>query len=63
MVFMFFAGLNALYFEFVIAQRRRCRRAIRYCLRAWRYAGVASFGLWTLVVVCGRLIPYLPTWG
>ncbi len=61
---MFFAGLNALYFEFVIAQRVagageplstafECR-ATRVSLRS---------GLWTLVVVCGRLIPYLPTWG
>ena len=63
MVFMLFAGLNALYFEFVIAQRSPVRENHRILPSSVRYAGIASFGLWTLVVVCGRLIPYLPTSG
>jgi hypothetical protein len=63
MVFMLFAGLNALYFEFVIAQRSPVQENHQILPTSVRYAGIASFGLWTLVVVCGRLIPYLPTWG
>ncbi|MEJ1962338.1 MAG: hypothetical protein WDO56_12655 [Gammaproteobacteria bacterium] len=27
-----------------------------------KYAGAASLVLWTLVIICGRLIPYLPHW-
>jgi len=63
MIFMFFAGLNALYFEFVIAQRAPVQESHSVLPSSVAYAGVASFGLWTLVVVCGRLIPYLPSWG
>jgi hypothetical protein len=63
MVFMLFAGLNALYFEFVIAQRSPVQENHKILPSSVRYAGIASFGLWTVVVVCGRLIPYLPTWG
>jgi uncharacterized protein YacL len=62
MVFMLFAGLNALYFELVIAQRAPVLESHQILPSGVRYAGIASFGLWTLVVVCGRLIPYLPTW-
>lgn len=62
MVFMLFAGLNALYFEFVIAQRSAVQESHAVLPSSVRYAGLASFGLWTLVVVCGRLIPYLPSW-
>ena len=29
---------------------------------AVRWAGLASLLLWTAVIVCGRLIPYLPSW-
>jgi hypothetical protein len=60
MIFMLFACLNALYFEFVIAQRTPVRENHSILPSTVRYAGAASFGLWTLVVVCGRLIPYLP---
>lgn len=63
MLFMAFAGLNALYFELVIAQRSPVRQNHPVLPSSVRYAGIASFGLWTLVVVCGRLIPYLPSWG
>lgn len=63
MVFMLFAGLNALYFEFVIAQRTPVQESHEILPSSVRYAGIASFGLWTVVVVCGRLIPYLPSWG
>jgi hypothetical protein len=60
MLFMALAGANALYFEFVIAQRQPVRENHSILPSSVRYAGMASFGLWTLVVVCGRLIPYLP---
>ena len=60
MLFMALAGANALYFEFVIAQRQPVRESHSILPSSVRYAGMASLGLWTLVVVCGRLIPYLP---
>ena len=60
LVFIALAGINALYFEFVIAQRSPVRDNHSILPASVRYAGMASFGLWTLVVVCGRLIPYLP---
>lgn len=61
LVFIALAGINALYFELVIAQRAPVRENHNILPSSVRYAGIASFGLWTLVVVCGRLIPYLPT--
>jgi hypothetical protein len=27
-----------------------------------RFAGYASLVLWTLVIICGRLIAYIPHW-
>lgn len=60
MVFMLFACINALYFEFVIARREPVKQGLSILPSSVRYAGLASFSLWTLVVVCGRLIPYLP---
>jgi len=60
MLFMALAGANALYFELVIAQREPVRENHSVLPSSVRYAGMASLGLWTLVVVCGRLIPYLP---
>lgn len=63
MIFMLFACLNALYFELVIAQRAPVLESHKVLPSSVRYAGLASFGLWTVVVVCGRLIPYLPSWG
>jgi hypothetical protein len=60
MLFMVLAGINALYFELVIAQRTPVKENHQIVPSSVRYAGVASLSLWTLVVVCGRLIPYLP---
>jgi hypothetical protein len=60
LLFIALAGVNALYFEFVVAQRAPVRENHRILPSSVRYAGIASFSLWTLVVVCGRLIPYLP---
>ena len=36
--------------------------AVAVVPRSARFAGVASIGLWSLVIVFGRLIPYLPSW-
>ena len=60
MAFMALACINALYFELVIARRAPVRESHPLLPSSVRYAGLASFALWTLVVVCGRLIPYLP---
>ena len=61
--FIGLAGLNALYFEFVIARRPGALSPERARLpRGVRYAGAASLTIWTLVIICGRLIAYLPHW-
>jgi hypothetical protein len=58
--FMLLAGLNAIYFEFVVAKRPAiAHRRGRLPLSA-RFAGYASLSLWTLVIVFGRLIAYIP---
>lgn len=61
--FIGLAGLNALYFELVLARRPGALSPERPTLpRAVRYAGLASLTIWTLVIICGRLIAYLPHW-
>ena len=61
LLFIALAGVNALYFELVIAKRHAVlSQAVPP--PAFRYAGFASLSLWTLVIVFGRLIPYLPAW-
>jgi hypothetical protein len=62
-LFIGLAGLNALYFELVVARRPGALSAQQQRLpRAVRYAGLASLTIWTLVIICGRLIAYLPHW-
>jgi hypothetical protein len=56
-------GLNALYFEFVIAKREAVQSNPIVLPASARYAAAASLTIWTLVIVCGRLIPYIPDWG
>jgi hypothetical protein len=61
--FIGLAGLNALYFEFVISKRPDALSTQRTSLpRGVRWAGAASLAIWTLVIICGRLIAYLPHW-
>ena len=61
--FIGLAGLNAVYFEFVIARRPGALSPERGALpRPVKLAGLASLTIWTLVVICGRLIAYLPHW-
>jgi hypothetical protein len=58
--FLALAGLNALYFEFVIARRAGALTSRTTLPRSVRLAGLASLAIWTLVIICGRLIAYLP---
>jgi hypothetical protein len=56
------AGLNAAYFEFIVARRPARQGAATALPRGAWFAGFASLSLWTLVVITGRLIAYLPSW-
>lgn len=60
--FFVLATVNALYFELVIARRANALPDRGPLPKAVRYAGFASLSLWVLVIVCGRLIPYIPQW-
>ena len=60
-IFIAIAGLNAAVFEFVIARRPNALRG-DVLPASVRFAGLASLTLWSVVIVCGRLIPYLPQW-
>lgn len=62
LLFIALAGANALYFESVTARRPEVRQNQAALPPAVRRAGIASLLLWTLVIVCGRLIPYLTSW-
>jgi hypothetical protein len=62
LVLIVLAGINALYFELAVGrQLARCDATITLP-RPARFAGLASITLWSLVIVSGRLIPYLPSW-
>jgi len=58
-LFILLAGLNAAYFEFVIARKQEVREDHAVLPSSVRFAGLASLTLWSAVIVCGRLIPYL----
>jgi hypothetical protein len=60
--FIGLAGLNALYFEFVLARRPGALTDVSVLPRGVQCAGLASLTIWTLVIICGRLIAYLPNW-
>jgi hypothetical protein len=61
-LFIVLAGLNAWYFERVVVPRTVLDQVSEPLPAEVRRAGWLSLGLWTLVIVCGRLIPYLPEW-
>ncbi len=63
MVLVAAGGLNALYFELVIAKRREVAENHPVLPSSVRYAGLASMTIWTLVIICGRLLAYVPRWG
>jgi hypothetical protein len=56
------AGINALYFELVVARSEAVRQRPLELPVSVRAAGLASLVLWSMVIVFGRLIPYLPSW-
>jgi hypothetical protein len=60
--FFVLASANALYFELVIARRPGALPEHGRLPNSVRYAAIASLSLWVLVIVCGRLIPYIPQW-
>ncbi len=62
LLFMALAGANALYFELVLAKQSAVQEDRPLLPRNVKLAGAASLFLWTLVIICGRLIPYLPRW-
>jgi len=62
LIFIAIAGVNAGVFEFVIARRPGALNNIDALPASVRFAGLASLSLWSLVIICGRLIPYLPQW-
>ena len=63
MAFIAMGGINALFFEFVIARRPNALPDTGALPAGVRIAGGLSIVLWILVIVCGRLIPYITTWG
>jgi len=60
LVLIALGGLNALYFEFVIARRPEVAANRTPLPASVRFAGFASMGIWSLVIVCGRLLAYMP---
>ena len=62
MFFLVLGGANALYFEFITSRRPEALPDHGPLPGNVRYAGFAAFALWVLVIVCGRLIPYIPHW-
>lgn len=60
LVFIVLAGINAAVFEFVTARRPGALAVAESLPFAVRFGGLASLGLWSLVIICGRMIPYLP---
>jgi hypothetical protein len=62
MVLVVLGGINALYFEFVIARSPDVRADPPVLPRSARAAGWISLSVWTLVIICGRLIAYVPHW-
>ncbi len=60
LIFILLAGVNFLWFEFGVGARRCRMEAIVRSLLSWaRVAGWTSLVLWSVVVISGRLIPYL----
>ena len=53
-------GINASYFEWVIARRPEVAQSRGPLPASVRYAGIASIAILSLVIICGRLLAYLP---
>lgn len=61
-LFILLAGANALYFEGVTARRAALDENPILLSKKVKYAGFASLALWSLVIISGRLIPYVTNW-
>jgi len=61
-VFILLAAANAAYFEFIIARKEKIQNNPVIMPRKVVFAGATSLVLWSLVIICGRLIPYIPNW-
>lgn len=59
LLFIALAGINALVFEIKWGRQANSWGAQIVLPGNIRLAGFLSLGLWSLVVICGRLIPYL----
>jgi hypothetical protein len=59
-LFIAIAGLNALYFELKLAKQKPVVENHPKLPANVRYAGLASLFTWSVVIIAGRLIPYLP---
>jgi hypothetical protein len=62
LAFIALGGINALLFEFVIARRPNALPDSGPLPASVRVAGGLSVFLWVLVIICGRLIPYITRW-
>lgn len=62
MALIVLAGINAAWFEFIVAPRKAAVSDPLGLPAGARFAGFASLTLWTGVIVAGRLIAYLPHW-
>jgi hypothetical protein len=62
MILIGVGGINALYFEFVIAKSPGVRADPPVLPRSARAAGWVSLSVWILVIICGRLIAYVTHW-
>jgi hypothetical protein len=61
-LFMALAAANAAYFEFAVVPQANLRDNPAALPGKVVFAGATSLVLWSLVIVCGRLIPYIPNW-
>jgi hypothetical protein len=59
LLFIALAGVNALFFEIRWGRRIRAWGVFSELPGGVKFAGAASIFLWSLVVITGRLIPYL----
>jgi uncharacterized protein DUF6644 len=62
MILILAGGINALYFEFVIAKSPDVRADPPILPRSARAAAWGSISIWVLVIICGRLIAYVTHW-
>lgn len=60
LLFILIGGINALYFELKLAKQQEVVDNQPVLPKNVRYAGFASLASWAVVIIAGRLIPYLP---